>query len=99
MLKHLLFVALLLPAGGAAAQGASTCTTHAEMARVLAERWGESRQSMGLDAAGAALEVWASAETGTWTITLTRPGGPTCMVASGQAWEHVAEALDRSQGA
>ena len=62
------------------------------MAR-LAEGWGESRQSIGLGADNAVVEVFASPETGTWTITVTRPGGPTCMVASGDAWEAVAEAL------
>ena len=42
------------------------------------------------------LEVFASAETGTWTITLTMPGGPTCLVASGEAWEWLDEGLPAS---
>ena len=28
-----------------------------------------------------------TAETGTWTILITMPGGPTCVLGSGQSWE------------
>ena len=68
------------------------CAEHAAMARHLAEGWGEARQSIGLDSGDSVVETWANAATGTWTLTLTRPGGPTCMVASGYAWEAVEEA-------
>jgi len=34
-----------------------------------------------------------TSDTGTWTITLTTPNGLTCLVASGQSWEELAEAL------
>jgi hypothetical protein len=90
---------LALLAGPAAAQGAAACADHEAVTRSLAERWGESRQSIGLGAEGAVVEVFASPETGTWTITVTRPGGPTCLVASGVAFENLAEVVDRSQGA
>ena len=59
----------------------------------LAEGYGETRQSMGLGANNAVIEVFASAETGTWTITVTTPNGLTCLVASGQSFETLAEAL------
>jgi hypothetical protein len=39
------------------------------------------------------VEVFASAETGTWTITVTNATGTTCLVASGQAFERLAETL------
>lgn len=59
----------------------------------LAEGYGETRQSMGLGANNSVIEVFASDETGTWTITVTMPNGMTCLVASGQAYEALAEAL------
>ena len=59
----------------------------------LAAKYGESRQSMGLGANNAVVEVFASPETGTWTITVTSVHGVTCLVASGQAYEAMAEAL------
>ncbi|MEQ9261519.1 MAG: hypothetical protein RIG84_20715 [Roseovarius sp.] len=64
----------------------------------LAERYGESRQSMGLGANNAVMEVFASEETGTWTITVTTVHGLTCLVASGQAYEGLAEALPEAEG-
>ena len=48
---------------------------------------------MGLAARGSVVEVFASDETGTWTITVTNPAGVTCLVASGQSFEALAEAL------
>lgn len=84
--------ALLLSSGMAQAQGVQ-CLDHAAMTRLLAEHWGESRQSIALDAADSMVELFASSETGTWTLTVTKPGGPTCMVASGHAFESVHEPL------
>ena len=53
-----------------------------------------------LPAGNALVETWANLDTGSWTITVTQPGGPTCLVASGQAFERLAEALpDNDQGA
>ena len=59
----------------------------------LANTYGESRQSIGLGEQGMVIETFASADTGTWTITVTTPSGLTCLVASGQSWEELAEAL------
>ena len=59
----------------------------------LAERYGESRRSIGLAPLGRVVEVFASTETGTWTITVTMPNGVTCLVASGQAYETIEEEL------
>lgn len=59
----------------------------------LATKYGETRQSMGLGSNNAVVEVFASIETGSWTITVTSANGVTCLVASGQAFEELAEAL------
>ncbi len=59
----------------------------------LATAYGETRHSMGLGANNAVIEVFASDETGTWTITVTTTDGMTCLVASGQAFEAMAERL------
>lgn len=77
----------------AAAQSSRNCGPRIAVVERLAEGYGETRQSMGLGANNAVVEVFASEETGSWTITITRPGGLTCLVASGQAFEEVAEAL------
>ncbi len=59
----------------------------------LAEKYGETRQSIGLGDNNSVIEVFASDETGTWTITITLTSGLTCLIASGEAFEHLAESL------
>ena len=88
-----LLTSALILAAPVSAQSARNCAAHEAVVARLAEAYGESRQSIGLGANNAVVEVFASAETGTWTITVTAPGGPTCLVAAGQAYQQVAEAL------
>lgn len=78
--------AMILATGHAFAQQRQ-CADRARVIERLAEAYGESRQSIGLAANDAVVEVFASTETGTWTITVTSPAGMTCLVASGQAFE------------
>ncbi len=77
----------------AAAEGNRNCGPRAAVVDRLAEGYGETRQSMGLGANNSVVEVFASEETGTWTITVTTPHGVTCLVASGQSFETLVEAL------
>lgn len=69
------------------------CNERAVVLTFLSERFGETRRSIGLGPENQVVEVFASDETGSWTITVTRPDGVTCLVASGQSYEAVAEAL------
>ncbi len=75
--------------GGAQPSG---CAQRDRIIDRLAERYGESRQSIGMGANNSVVEVFASLETGTWTITVTLPDGITCLVASGQSFERLDEA-------
>lgn len=81
-----------LAATEVSAQG-QNCAPREMVIERLADTFGESRQSMGLGGQGHVVETFASTETGTWTITVTLPSGLTCLVASGQAYEVLAEAL------
>jgi hypothetical protein len=69
------------------------CADRALIMERLADGYGESRQSIGLGANNTLVEIYASLESGTWTITVTAPGGPTCLVASGSNFEVLAEGL------
>ncbi|WP_296426942.1 hypothetical protein [Yoonia sp.] len=84
--------AMMLAANHAHAETAN-CADHAAVVERLAISYGESRQSIGLGSDNAVIEVFASTDTGSWTITATKPGGPTCLVAAGQAFQHLNEAL------
>ena len=39
------------------------------------------------------MEMFVNAATGTWTITVTLPDGETCLVATGENFEPLVEAL------
>lgn len=84
--------ALILATQHAFAQ-APNCAPHAVVMTNLAARYGETRQMIGIAANTAVIELWGNLETGTWTLTVTLPDGPTCLAAAGEALEMPAEAL------
>jgi hypothetical protein len=69
----------------------TACAPRDTVLERLSQKYGETRQSIGLGSNDAVVEVFASAETGSWTITVTMPNGTTCLVASGEAFETLAE--------
>lgn len=69
------------------------CAPRAKVLEALAQTFGETRRSIGLVANAQVMEVFASAETGTWTLIFTRPDGLACVIASGKAYEAVREPL------
>lgn len=83
----------LLATNQSSAQGAARCAERSLIVHSLAEKYGESRQSVGLGNDNTLVEVFASEETGSWSITVTRAGGPTCLVAAGNNYQLVQEAL------
>ena len=86
------FGAALLAAQSAQAQQRN-CAPHAVVLERLADGYGESRQSIALGSNNTVVETFANTDSGTWTITVTQPGGLTCLVAHGQAFQHLAEVL------
>lgn len=75
-----------------AASAEPNCGPRAAVIAHLSDNFGESRQSIGMGQEGRVVEVFASLETGSWTITVTLPNGLTCLVAAGEALELLAEA-------
>lgn len=84
---------MVLMAQNVAAQQTRNCAPRDTVIERLASSYGETRQSIGLGSQGSVVETFASDETGSWTITVTMPNGMTCLVASGQSFEELAEAL------
>jgi len=77
----------------ASAQGTRNCGPRDAVVERMATGYGETRQSVGIGSNNAMVEVFASDETGSWTILVTQANGLSCLVASGQSFEEVAEAL------
>ena len=78
----LLGATLVKPAEAAAAR----CGDRSELLKVLEQRHDESRQAVALSADGGVLEVLVSPDGG-WTILVSYPKRPTCVVAVGEAWQ------------
>ncbi len=87
---------LALGATFAEAQANKNCGQRDSIVQRLAQKYGESRQALGLGTQGAVVEIFASEDSGSWTITVTLPTGATCLLATGQAFEALAEALPTS---
>ncbi|MGJ8604444.1 MAG: hypothetical protein ACSHXH_10000 [Marivita sp.] len=82
-----------LMASATLSQAQQNCAPRDLVMERLASAYGETRQSIGLGQNNTMVEVFASTDTGTWTITVTTAAGVTCLVASGQAFEVLAETL------
>ena len=69
------------------AHAGQSCGARNEVIERLGVKYGETRRGLGLGAKNRVVEVFASEDTGSWTITVTLPDGRMCLVASGQSWE------------
>lgn len=73
--------------GSSVSAQSANCADRSTVVERLAERYSESRQAVGLGSDGSLVEIFAAEDTGSWTITVTVAGGPTCLVAAGQAFQ------------
>lgn len=62
------------------------CAPRGALIEKLETGYHESRSGAGLKTQTQILEIWTSAETGTWTVLITRVDGSSCIVASGTNW-------------
>jgi hypothetical protein len=86
--------ALLVAAGPADAAG-RICGERATIVRSLEQRHHERPRALGLSADGGVVEVLVSPKGG-WTILLTYPDRPTCIIAIGEAWQALAVVGERA---
>lgn len=91
MPRFLALFATLFTLAASTAQAQNNCAPRVVVLDHLAQNFGETRQYIGLGQDGHVIEVFASTDSGTWTITVTLPNGLTCLVASGDAFEAIAK--------
>ncbi len=72
---------------------AQNCAPREDVIKRLAKSYGETRRGIGIARRGAVMEVYASDQTGSWTIVVTLPEGVSCLIASGQSYETLVETL------
>ena len=86
-----LLLSLLPFAAATVAHPAAAAVACAERTTLLAQlerKFAERPQAIGLSADGGMLEILASAS-GSWTILITYPKRPTCVIATGEAFENI----------
>jgi len=92
MFKRMLSTALVFGAAALAPPAeaqALRCLPRDSLIETLQSKYGEQLTGGGLQSAEQLVEVWSSNETGSFTVLFTRPGGTSCIVASGQHWNSV----------
>lgn len=75
---------LALSAPGSAA-GQIACGERAKVLQSFADAYKEKPSAIGITDQGGLIEVLVG-PTGTWTMLLTVPGGPACIIGTGQDW-------------
>jgi hypothetical protein len=82
----LIVAAFLWSIAAPQAQAQALCGDRAELLERLEQEFSETPQALGLSEDGALIEVMVS-PSGGWTILVTYPKRPSCVVATGQGWE------------
>ncbi|MDG4721141.1 hypothetical protein [Thalassospira aquimaris] len=65
------------------------CGGRAKVLDSLAEKYSEEPVAVGVTSNGGVIEVLKAPDGQTWTILFTYPNGPSCLVASGEAWQEL----------
>ncbi len=87
MFKPILTAGLLIAATGFVQPAlAANCAQRDVVVERLESKYSERLTAGGLQTSKSIMEVWASDETGTFTVILTHPSGLSCIVASGTHW-------------
>jgi hypothetical protein len=64
------------------------CGQRTAMVEWLENQFDEKRSGVGISREGRLIEVFTSGA-GSWTVLMTIPGGPTCLILSGQNWHPI----------
>lgn len=75
------------------AEASPVCGDREKVIESLAEKYSEEPVAVGVTANGGVIEVLKSPHGESWTILFTYPGGPSCLVASGEAWQDLEDKL------
>lgn len=86
VLSALALTGFMAFAGSTSATAQSVCLKAEDVEEQLGKRFKENQSAVAIDSKGALVHLYTNAKKATWTIVLTKPGGPSCIVASGTDW-------------
>ena len=87
MLKLALVTALAMVAFAAGAEAGPACGKRDDVLAQLSERYHEAPVGIGVAGNGGLIELLTASTGSTWTLIITVPNGPTCLLAAGQDWQ------------
>ena len=87
MVKMTLIAALAATAFASTAQAAPACGKRDDVLAQLSERYREAPIGIGVAGNGGLIELLTASTGATWTLIITLPNGPTCLLAAGQDWQ------------
>ena len=76
-------VAIIAPA-----QAQVPCGKRDDIIKMLSQKYREIPRAMAIAKETSLLEVFTS-KSGSWTILVTQPAGPSCIIGAGQSWEEI----------
>ncbi|MDH3474171.1 MAG: hypothetical protein OEM59_10810 [Rhodospirillales bacterium] len=86
LMLSLVTAAALWAVAAAPAAAQALCGERGQILDTLEQKYAETPRALGLSQDGGLLEVLVS-PAGGWTILLTYPKRPTCVITTGQGWE------------
>jgi hypothetical protein len=81
----LLAAALAIPAANSVA--APACGPRSELLKQLSQRYSEAPVAIGLASDGSLIELLTSGNGASWTLIVSQPHGPSCLIAAGESWQ------------
>jgi hypothetical protein len=87
MMKMVLTVALATAAFASGAQAGPACGKRDDILAQLSERYREAPVGIGVAGNGGLIELATAGTGATWTLLITLPNGPTCLLAAGRDWQ------------
>src|SRR5215471_13080393 len=87
MLKITLIATIATAAFAAGAQAGPACGKRDDVLAQLSQKYHEAPVGVGLAGNGGLIELLTASTGSTWTLIVTMPNGPTCLVAAGQDWQ------------
>jgi hypothetical protein len=87
MMKMTLTATLATAVIASGAQAAPACGKRDDVLAQLSERYREAPVGIGVAGNGGLIELLTARTGATWTLLITLPNGPTCLVAAGQDWQ------------
>jgi hypothetical protein len=91
--------AILLTMSSAPAASAPMCGARSEILKQLSARYREVPVALGVSSNGSLVELLTSERGSTWTLMISQPNGPSCLVAAGEGWEELKRVAVGERGA